>query len=308
MIDKELEAFVVAARVQSFQKASEQLFISSTALIKQINTMEKELGLTLFHRTNKGIHLTESGKIFYKAATEILQKYAAAIEEAKETEKRFNNPIRFGFSPINPLLDDQASRYYYTPDCLNRFTAHMVPISAEYRDFIAEMGKLGDHVDIIPYFCDDHSTYPYCESFCIARLPMRFLVPVDNPLASKQQLCYDDLNGQEIFTINSETNTYYKAANEDIMKMAPKAKLISNNYIDFAMLNYAATYSKLVLVGDYLKHIHPLLVMHSMKWEHLLPYGLFYSKYPSDSVKSYIQSYRDFGFSGKPEDAPVVEY
>lgn len=30
------------------------------------------------------------------------------------------------------------------------------------------------------------------------------------------------------------------------MKMAPKAKLISNDYIDFAMLNYAATYSKLL--------------------------------------------------------------
>lgn len=61
MYNSQLTTFVQVADSGSFNKAAEALYISSTAVIKQINALEKHLDLTLFSRTNHGIALTESG-------------------------------------------------------------------------------------------------------------------------------------------------------------------------------------------------------------------------------------------------------
>lgn len=62
MYNRHLETFIAVADLGSFSKAAEVLYISSTAVIKQINLLEQELGLTLFERTHKGIKLTKAGQ------------------------------------------------------------------------------------------------------------------------------------------------------------------------------------------------------------------------------------------------------
>ena len=54
MYNSQLTTFVQVADSGSFNKAAEALYISSTAVIKQINALEKHLDLTLFSRTNHG--------------------------------------------------------------------------------------------------------------------------------------------------------------------------------------------------------------------------------------------------------------
>lgn len=48
MYNKHLETFIKVADLGSFSRAAETLYISSTAVIKQINLLEQELGLQLF--------------------------------------------------------------------------------------------------------------------------------------------------------------------------------------------------------------------------------------------------------------------
>lgn len=47
-------------------KASEELHISQPAISKSIKKLEDQLGGTLFSRSNKGMELTEEGKMFYE--------------------------------------------------------------------------------------------------------------------------------------------------------------------------------------------------------------------------------------------------
>ena len=68
MYDKHLDSFIVIAESGSFSSAADKLFISRTALIQQINLLEKELGFQLFNRHNKGVCLTPSGEYFYQEA------------------------------------------------------------------------------------------------------------------------------------------------------------------------------------------------------------------------------------------------
>lgn len=63
-----LNTFVAVADCGSFTKASEVLFISPTAVMKQMNALEKHLELKLIERTPSGIHLTQAGAVIYKEA------------------------------------------------------------------------------------------------------------------------------------------------------------------------------------------------------------------------------------------------
>ena len=73
MYNKRLETFICVADLGSFSKAAEALYISSTAIIKQINLLEQELGLQLFERTHRGISLTKAGRSIYGDAKYLIQ-------------------------------------------------------------------------------------------------------------------------------------------------------------------------------------------------------------------------------------------
>ena len=64
MFDGKLETFVKVAADGSFTKAAEGLYITPTAVMKQINALEVELAVTLFERTNHGLRLTTAGESF----------------------------------------------------------------------------------------------------------------------------------------------------------------------------------------------------------------------------------------------------
>ena len=68
MYNPQIETFISVAESGSFSKAAEAFYISPTAVMKQINTLEERLGITLFNRTNHGLALTEAGKSFLQDA------------------------------------------------------------------------------------------------------------------------------------------------------------------------------------------------------------------------------------------------
>lgn len=305
MIPSLLETFCVTARAGSFQKASEQRFLSSTALIKQINQLEKNTGLSLFRRTNKGLELTDSGQIFFDASERILHEYYEALQQAKDANKKQQSIIRIGISQINPY---RSFSHCFPCDLQNfRFIARVVPISAEYKDFTEQLRTLGADVDYIPYFLGHPGLDAVCRTFCLARLPLRIYVPESHPLSGRDRLTYDDLNNQEIITINGEANVYYQHFNDEIRRKAPDAHLHETNYYDYTTINRAVHNMKLLLAGDYLGDIHPQMRPLPVDWDLTLPYGIHYAKNPTPIVQALIQSFIDAGVDGTAENAPLVE-
>lgn len=62
------KTFYIVAKYNNFTKASEELCISQPAVTQAIKKLEEQLNIELFKRTNKGIELTELGKmVFYYA-------------------------------------------------------------------------------------------------------------------------------------------------------------------------------------------------------------------------------------------------
>ena len=66
MTIEQLYYFVKIAESGSFTSASLKLFISQQALSISINNLEKELGVSLFQRSRKGVSLTVDGEYLYQ--------------------------------------------------------------------------------------------------------------------------------------------------------------------------------------------------------------------------------------------------
>jgi DNA-binding transcriptional LysR family regulator len=98
-IDLELyRIFYVVAKSKNMTRAGEELFISQPAISQAIKKLETELGGTLFLRSNKGMELTEEGKMFYsyiKDALELINNAEAEFTSFKDLDK---GEVKIGIS------------------------------------------------------------------------------------------------------------------------------------------------------------------------------------------------------------------
>ena len=62
MYKAQLKTFITVCETGSFSRAAAKLFITPSAVIQQINALEKDLSVTLFLRSQKGVQLTEAGE------------------------------------------------------------------------------------------------------------------------------------------------------------------------------------------------------------------------------------------------------
>ena len=90
-IDLELyRVFYIVAKHKHMTKASEELHISQPAISQSIKKLEDQLGGTLFLRSNKGMELTEEGKMFYeyvKGALELINNAENEFTSFKDLSK-----------------------------------------------------------------------------------------------------------------------------------------------------------------------------------------------------------------------------
>src|SRR5262245_14859136 len=67
-----LKGFEAAARNLSFTKAAAELFVTQSAISRQIQALEEQLGVALFRRHHRELRLTEEGQTLYKTSAEVL--------------------------------------------------------------------------------------------------------------------------------------------------------------------------------------------------------------------------------------------
>jgi LysR family glycine cleavage system transcriptional activator len=78
-----LVGFESAARHLSFTKAGEELYLTQSAVSRQIKDLEDQLGVALFQRRHRALVLTEAGQQFYGATAQVLATMRAATERLR---------------------------------------------------------------------------------------------------------------------------------------------------------------------------------------------------------------------------------
>ena len=102
MYDWHLNTFITVADCGSFLKAAEKLFISANAVTKQINLLEDRFSVKLFHRSTRGLTLTEAGRYIYDEARQMIRHADAVLQKARALEGRQAAVVRIGASLMNP--------------------------------------------------------------------------------------------------------------------------------------------------------------------------------------------------------------
>jgi DNA-binding transcriptional LysR family regulator len=107
-----LAAFIQAADAGSFGGAAKALGISVPAISKSVKSLEDGFGVRLFHRTTRGLTLTDEGQSYLERVRpllEALQQASADMREAQgvvEGVLRVSAPTGFGRHCIVPLLPE----------------------------------------------------------------------------------------------------------------------------------------------------------------------------------------------------------
>ncbi|MGM9665780.1 MAG: LysR family transcriptional regulator [Eubacteriales bacterium] len=78
---QQLHYVITITEMGSFNKASEVLYISQPSLTGAVQELEKELGIIIFHRTRKGVTLTNDGLEFIKHARQLYQQYETILDK-----------------------------------------------------------------------------------------------------------------------------------------------------------------------------------------------------------------------------------
>ena len=91
----QLKYVITIADLKSMNEAARQLYIAQPSLSVAIKELEKEIGLCLFHRTNRGVLVTAEGEEFLGYARQVVEQYE--LVEMKYVQK-MNTKKKFGVS------------------------------------------------------------------------------------------------------------------------------------------------------------------------------------------------------------------
>lgn len=123
---KQLRYFQSVVRLNSFSAAEEENYISQSAISRQVQALERELGFQLLERKNRSFALTEAGAYFYQKSLVLTADYERMCAEAAKIAHGDGASLTIGFlrsyagDEFHGALEDFSARH---PD---------VAVSVEY--------------------------------------------------------------------------------------------------------------------------------------------------------------------------------
>ena len=109
----QLEAFLEAANRGSFRRAADALYLSQPSVSARVQTLENEVGVALFHRTARGVRLTDMGRTFLPFA----QRSMATLRRGREVLES----VRQTSAGILNMATARVIGTYVLPETLQKF-------------------------------------------------------------------------------------------------------------------------------------------------------------------------------------------
>lgn len=288
MLDPAIETFLAVAACGSFTGAAKQLYISPTAVMKQVNAFEQRLGLALFSRTAHGVRLTAAGEVIYKDALFLQEHVRRSVAAARAAQSEAERVFCVGTSLLNP-----AKPFMDLWQRLGRsfpgYALHLVPFEDDHRGVAAEVAQLGEKFDFLVAVCDSKTWLGSCQMLPLGAMPMMAAVRRDHPLARKPKLRVADLYGQTLMMVAAGDSRENDALRRDLQANHPQIHIEDTSYFyDLSVFNRCAETGSVLLTLECWQDVHPALVTLPVDWPYRVPYGLLYAKDPCEDVQKFV--------------------
>lgn len=191
---RQLRYFNTVAHLENISKAADYLHISQSALSKQIQHLENELGLPLFDRKGKKIILNKAGMRFYDSSEVILREMQSARDDIDMLVSRKDYRIRIGAAGMPENM----------PECLGRF-AGMHP---EAVFVLNSRIEYEEHIDINQFdalICPDEYRYERLNGYPLYEESYSFAVSKKSPHASDKLFRLQMLKNQPLVFMQGES-------------------------------------------------------------------------------------------------------
>lgn len=290
MFNPLLTAFVCAADCGSFTKAAEKLFISPTAVMKQVNALESHLELKLMDRTPQGIRLTPAGEIVYQDAKFLFDYSKRSIDSAHRAMETTSRVFRVGTSLLNPAKPF-IDLWYRVGQQFPDYTLQLIPFEDDHTGILAEIGALGDKFDFLMAVCDSKLWLGRCHFLPLGRCRKMVAVSRDHHLAGRKRLSVSDLYGETLMMVKEGDSAVNDRIRADLKRDHPAIQIEDTaQFYDISVFNRCARTGNVLLILDCWQEVHPALVSIPVDWEYSLPYGLLYALEPSKPVARFVEA------------------
>lgn len=285
-----LDTFIAVCDCGSFTKAAELLFISPTAVMKQMNSLEEHLDLKLIERSPSGIRLTQAGTVIYHDAKFLMDYSKKSIASAKAALYADDTTFCVGTSLLNPAKPFMDLWYRVNKD-FPQYKLHLVPFEDNHEGILSEIEKLGEKFDFLIGVCDSKEWLSRCHFLPLGQYQKMIAVSREHRLAQKSRIDIEDLYGETLMMVqrgDSGTNDFIR---NDIEKNHPKIQIEDTPpFYDLSVFNRCAETGKALLTIECWTEVHPGLVTLPVNWDYNIPYGLLYSLDAPDDVLRLVKA------------------
>lgn len=284
MNDKLLNTFKTVAGEGSFTKAAEKLYISHTAVIKQVNLLEARLDVKLFDRRKRGVKLTSAGQVLYAEAMQLAKTSERVIERVRAAHRAEQKTLRVGTSLFFPCRNFMDLWVEIREQCAE-YPLKIIPFEGD----LTRVPRIGEDFDFIisaynsMWFKDAYSFLPVDKyRFCIA-------VPRTHALAKKKEIGLQDLDGFPLMLRNAGNSPINDLIRGDIERRKLGINLV-DVYSDYSVSTYdlAVERNCPLLSIECWDRVHPDMKSIPLAEPYELPYGIVYSRTPSENMKAFL--------------------
>lgn len=256
-IDLELyKMFYVVAKHKHMTKASKELHISQPAISQSIKKLEDQLGGTLFLRSNKGMELTEEGKMFYEYVKGALELINNAENEFTSFKNLTKGEIKIGCSTtLTKLILINVLKKFH-----NKYPNININITNDLTSNLINDLKLGKLDFVI--FNESNIKETNLDLQKIKELKQGFIY--NQEFYNDNVMNFEDLNNYPLILQKEESNSRklldYIALQNNV-KLIPKMEVVSQELItEFVNIGLGIGFSIIDLVTRNYKNLKELKI------------------------------------------------
>lgn len=287
----QLQTFIRVSKYGSFTKAAEESFISSTAVMKQINRLETELNLTLFVRSATGVRLTEQGATFLPAVQQILAQLTTAIVDARHVGLPIKDVITVGTSLLHPAEPFMRIWQELSPK-LAGFQLRVIQLQNDDNSSNREYALLGRTCDLMVGTFDNTTLKQAFTAFPLGHYHFEIAVRHDHPLAHHKRVTLDDLAGQRLLMVPTGISEKNDALRAQIQTAYPTIQPCdTTGCYDLNDFNRAVADNLPLVTLTPWHTVHPELVSIPLVTDLTVPYGILTSKFPGTATTAFMTQF-----------------
>ncbi|MCD8014907.1 MAG: LysR family transcriptional regulator [Lachnospiraceae bacterium] len=283
MTSRQLQLFLSIADLGSFSRAEKTEYISKQAILRQMNSLEDEVGEKLFWRTAGGIALTDAGRTFYDGAKEILDLEKDVLARCRNAGPA-QEILRISHVEHQALLNEVTEAFSAKyPDIRIQRVVHPNH-SGEFRveQGIADVGET--------FYMPEAASAPFSYTR-LADMPYLAAMAHQHPLAACGQVSLAELTAYPVIIYEQMINKEYLQQLKETFSAHPAGgSLDIRRDVDAqvaAAFECAETNAILLTANCFVRTIPELTTVPlSEGWRQ--EYGIIYRPNPSRTVRKYI--------------------